>query len=189
MGSAGFHPIIDFITPNSHNQLCTVQKPRRRMCLIYKTIWRSAEIVTDEDGSVKICILAWTLTCQSLKFSKAQLKLDDQDGITYSSQLQIGNGKASDEISTARQEVKNCRMRSSTTEEPRSKSKKDLGKKRIKFLLEAIRIEEQCMRNKRAQIARDARDCKTMEEEEKKKAIDEDESTKKGCGLERSYIP
>ncbi|GKG22274.1 hypothetical protein Tco_0387577, partial [Tanacetum coccineum] len=62
-GSAGFHPIIDFIT-RSHIRYALTKKPE--VCVSFiRQFWRSAEIVTDDDGSVKI-----------------HLKLDDQDGIT-----------------------------------------------------------------------------------------------------------
>ncbi|GJX08935.1 putative reverse transcriptase domain-containing protein [Tanacetum coccineum] len=51
-GSAGFHPIIDFIT-RCHIHYALTKKPE--VCVSFiRQFWRSAEIVTDDDGSVKI---------------------------------------------------------------------------------------------------------------------------------------
>ncbi|GJX67711.1 putative ribonuclease H-like domain-containing protein [Tanacetum coccineum] len=51
-GSAGFHPIIDFIT-RSH--ICYALSKKPEVCVSFiRQFWRSAEIVTDENGTVKI---------------------------------------------------------------------------------------------------------------------------------------
>ncbi|GJW65448.1 hypothetical protein Tco_0117332 [Tanacetum coccineum] len=80
-GSAGFHPIIDFIT-RCHIHYALTKKPE--VCVSFiRQFWRSAEIVTDDDGSVKIHA---TIDGHSLSISEGSLrrhlKLDDQDGIT-----------------------------------------------------------------------------------------------------------
>ncbi|GJS10766.1 putative ribonuclease H-like domain-containing protein [Tanacetum coccineum] len=78
---AGFHPIIDFIT-RCHIHYALTKKPE--VCVSFiRQFWRSAEIVTDDDGSVKIHA---TIDGHSLSISEGSLrrhlKLDDQDGIT-----------------------------------------------------------------------------------------------------------
>ncbi|GJR74148.1 hypothetical protein Tco_0086513 [Tanacetum coccineum] len=80
-GSAGFHPIIDFIT-RSHIHYALTKKPE--VCVSFiRQFWRSAEIVTDDDGTVKIHA---TIDGHSLSITEGSLrrhlKLDDQDGIT-----------------------------------------------------------------------------------------------------------
>ncbi|GJW52491.1 hypothetical protein Tco_0093842 [Tanacetum coccineum] len=80
-GSAGFHQIIDFIT-RSHIYYALTKKPE--VCVSYiKQFWRTAEIVTDDDGSVKIHA---SIDGHSLSISEGSLrrhlKLDGQDGIT-----------------------------------------------------------------------------------------------------------
>ncbi|GJY42264.1 hypothetical protein Tco_0429534 [Tanacetum coccineum] len=80
-GSAGFHPIIDFIT-RSHICYALTKKPE--VCVSFiRQFWRSAEIVTDDDGTVKIHA---TIDGHSLSITEGSLrrhlKLDDQDGIT-----------------------------------------------------------------------------------------------------------
>ncbi|GKC51420.1 hypothetical protein Tco_1074165 [Tanacetum coccineum] len=65
-----------------------------------------------------------------------------------------------------------------TDEEPKKKSKKELEQERLSYA-EALRLEEQMNEEQRAQIARDAEIARQWEEEEKKKAMDEAESTKK----------
>ncbi|GKA02289.1 hypothetical protein Tco_0674954 [Tanacetum coccineum] len=80
-GSAGFHQIIDFIT-RSHIYYALSKKPE--VCVSYiKQFWRSAEILTDENGNVK---LHATIDGHSLSITEGSLrrhlKLDDQDGIT-----------------------------------------------------------------------------------------------------------
>ncbi|GJW08446.1 retrovirus-related pol polyprotein from transposon TNT 1-94 [Tanacetum coccineum] len=80
-GSAGFHPIIDFIT-RCHIHYALTKKPE--VCVSFiRQFWRSAEIVTDDDGSVKIHA---SIDGHSLSISEGSLrrhlKLDDQDGIT-----------------------------------------------------------------------------------------------------------
>ncbi|GJS40179.1 hypothetical protein Tco_0565222 [Tanacetum coccineum] len=80
-GSAGFHQIIDFIT-RCHIHYALTKKPE--VCVSFiRQFWRSAEIVTDDDGSVKIHA---SIDGHSLSISEGSLrrhlKLDDQDGIT-----------------------------------------------------------------------------------------------------------
>ncbi|GJT24712.1 hypothetical protein Tco_0894649 [Tanacetum coccineum] len=80
-GSAGFHPIIDFIT-RCHIHYALTKKPE--VCVSFiRQFWRSAETVTDDDGFVKIHA---TIDGHSLSISEGSLrrhlKLDDQDGIT-----------------------------------------------------------------------------------------------------------
>ncbi|GJU50357.1 hypothetical protein Tco_1219912 [Tanacetum coccineum] len=64
-----------------------------------------------------------------------------------------------------------------TDEEPKKKSKKELEQERLSYA-EALRLEEQMNEEQRAQIARDAEIARQWEEEEKKKAMDEAQSTK-----------
>ncbi|GJR47564.1 hypothetical protein Tco_1315667 [Tanacetum coccineum] len=80
-GSAGFHPIIDFIT-RSHICYALTKKPE--VCVSFiRQFWRSAEILTDDNGTVKIHA---TIDGHSLSITEGSLrrhlKLDDQDGIT-----------------------------------------------------------------------------------------------------------
>ncbi|GJT14792.1 hypothetical protein Tco_0873498 [Tanacetum coccineum] len=80
-GSAGFHQIIDFIT-RSHICYALTKKPE--VCVSFiKQFWRSAEILTDDNGTVKIHA---TIDGHSLSITEGSLrrhlKLDDQDGIT-----------------------------------------------------------------------------------------------------------
>ncbi|GKE60442.1 hypothetical protein Tco_1510809, partial [Tanacetum coccineum] len=76
--SAGFHQIIDFLT-RSH--IC--YKPE--VCVSFiKQFWRTAAIVTDENGNVKIHA---TVDGHSLSITEGSirrhLKLDDQDGLIF----------------------------------------------------------------------------------------------------------
>ncbi|GJZ01909.1 hypothetical protein Tco_0519870, partial [Tanacetum coccineum] len=64
-----------------------------------------------------------------------------------------------------------------TDEEPKKKSKKELEQERLSYA-EALRLEEQMNEEQRAQIARDAEIARQWEEEEKKKAMDEAQTTK-----------
>ncbi|GJR17003.1 hypothetical protein Tco_0965530 [Tanacetum coccineum] len=80
-GSAGFHQIIDFIT-RSHICYALTKKPE--VCVSFiKQFWRSAAILTDDNGNVKIHA---TIDGHSLSITEGSLrrhlKLDDQDGIT-----------------------------------------------------------------------------------------------------------
>ncbi|GJR70043.1 reverse transcriptase domain-containing protein [Tanacetum coccineum] len=80
-GSAGFHQIIDFIT-RSHIYYALTKKPA--VCVSFiKQFWRSAEVLTDGNGDVKINA---TIDGHSLSITEGSLrrhlKLDDQDGIT-----------------------------------------------------------------------------------------------------------
>ncbi|GKA04455.1 hypothetical protein Tco_0683575 [Tanacetum coccineum] len=80
-GSAGFHQIIDFIT-QSHIYYALTKKPE--VCVSFiKQFWRTAEILTDDNGTVKIHA---TIDGHSLSITEGSLrrhlKLDDQDGIT-----------------------------------------------------------------------------------------------------------
>ncbi|GJY87634.1 hypothetical protein Tco_0502262 [Tanacetum coccineum] len=80
-GSAGFHQIIDFIT-RSHVCYALTKKPE--VCVSFiRQFWRSAEILTDDNGTVKIHA---TIDGHSLSITEGSLrrhlKLDDQDGIT-----------------------------------------------------------------------------------------------------------
>ncbi|GJU16275.1 hypothetical protein Tco_1144241 [Tanacetum coccineum] len=63
-------------------------------------------------------------------------------------------------------------------EEPKKKSKKDIEQEQLSFA-EAIRLEEQMHKEQRAQIARDAEIARQWDEEERKRAMDEAEATKK----------
>ncbi|GJT55540.1 hypothetical protein Tco_0990594, partial [Tanacetum coccineum] len=76
-----FHQIIDFIT-RCHIHYALTKKPE--VCVSFiRQFWRSAEIVTDDDGSVKIHA---SIDGHSLSISEGSLrrhlKLDDQDGLT-----------------------------------------------------------------------------------------------------------
>ncbi|GJS44847.1 hypothetical protein Tco_0594968 [Tanacetum coccineum] len=80
-GSAGFHQIIDFIT-RSHICYALTKKPE--VCVSFiKQFWRTAEILTDDNGTVKIHA---TIDGHSLSITEGSLrrhlKLDDQDGIS-----------------------------------------------------------------------------------------------------------
>ncbi|GKB85753.1 hypothetical protein Tco_0958025 [Tanacetum coccineum] len=80
-GSAGFHQIIDFIT-RSHIYYALTKKPE--VCVSYiKQFWRTAELLTDDNGTVKIHA---TIDGHSLSITEGSLrrhlKLDDQDGIS-----------------------------------------------------------------------------------------------------------
>ncbi|GJU26370.1 hypothetical protein Tco_1164991 [Tanacetum coccineum] len=80
-GSVGFHQIIDFIT-RSHVCYALTKKPE--VCVSFiRQFWRSAEILTDDNGTVKIHA---TIDGHSLSITEGSLrrhlKLDDQDGIT-----------------------------------------------------------------------------------------------------------
>ncbi|GJT28513.1 putative ribonuclease H-like domain-containing protein [Tanacetum coccineum] len=69
-GSAGFHPIIDFIT-RCHIHYALTKKPE--VCVSFiRQFWRSAEIVTDDDGSVKIHA---TIDGHSLSISEDKLTI------------------------------------------------------------------------------------------------------------------
>ncbi|GKA62824.1 hypothetical protein Tco_0762343 [Tanacetum coccineum] len=79
-GSAGFHQIIDFIN-RSHIRYALTKKPE--VCVsIIKQFWRTAESMTDDDGTVKIQA---TVDGHSLSITEASLrrhlKLDDQEGL------------------------------------------------------------------------------------------------------------
>ncbi|GKD35876.1 hypothetical protein Tco_1251385, partial [Tanacetum coccineum] len=80
-GSAGFHQIIDFI---NRSHICYALTKKPEVCVSFiKQFWRSAEILTDENGNVKIHA---TIDGHSLSITEGSLrrhlKLDDQDGIT-----------------------------------------------------------------------------------------------------------
>ncbi|GJS22826.1 putative ribonuclease H-like domain-containing protein [Tanacetum coccineum] len=79
--NAGSQSNIDFIT-RCHIHYALTKKPE--VCVSFiRQFWRSAEIVTDDDGSVKIHA---SIDGHSLSISEGSLrrhlKLDDQDGIT-----------------------------------------------------------------------------------------------------------
>ncbi|GJY52848.1 hypothetical protein Tco_0444512 [Tanacetum coccineum] len=79
-GSAGFHQIIDFIN-RSHIHYALTKKPE--VCVSFiKQFWRTAEIVTNEDGNVtihaKVDGHSLSITEGSLR---RHLKLDDKDGL------------------------------------------------------------------------------------------------------------
>ncbi|GJR55502.1 hypothetical protein Tco_1406023 [Tanacetum coccineum] len=65
-----------------------------------------------------------------------------------------------------------------TESEPKKKSKKELEQERLSFA-EAIRLEEQMNEEQRAQIARDEEIARHWDEEERKRAMSEANSTKK----------
>ncbi|GJS59416.1 putative ribonuclease H-like domain-containing protein [Tanacetum coccineum] len=80
-GSAGFHQIIDIIIEVI---FCYALTKKPEVCVSFiKQFWRSAEILTDENGNVKIHA---TIDGHSLSITEGSLrrhlKLDDQDGIT-----------------------------------------------------------------------------------------------------------
>ncbi|GJT79618.1 hypothetical protein Tco_1053960 [Tanacetum coccineum] len=80
-GSAGFHQIIDFI---SRSHICYALTKKPEVCVSFiKQFWRSAAILTDDNGNVKIHA---TIDGHSLSITEGSLrrhlKLDDQDGIT-----------------------------------------------------------------------------------------------------------
>ncbi|GJT57491.1 hypothetical protein Tco_0992545 [Tanacetum coccineum] len=88
MGSAGFHQIIDFIT-RSHIYYALTKKPE--VCVSYiKQFWRTAEILTDDNGTVKIHA---TIDGHSLSITEGSLwrhlKLDDQDGVSSLPTIEI----------------------------------------------------------------------------------------------------
>ncbi|GJR48335.1 hypothetical protein Tco_1316438 [Tanacetum coccineum] len=87
-GSAGFHQIIDFIT-RSHIHYALTKKPE--VCVSFiRQFWRTAEILTDDNGTVKIHA---TIDGHSLSITEGSLrrhlKLDDQDGITSLPTIEI----------------------------------------------------------------------------------------------------
>ncbi|GJR89235.1 hypothetical protein Tco_0213246 [Tanacetum coccineum] len=78
---AGFHSIIYFITRKSIFAMHVTKEPE--VCCLYKDrFWRTVEIVTDENGNVKIHA---TVDGHSLSITEGSirrhLKLDDQDGL------------------------------------------------------------------------------------------------------------
>ncbi|GJW50417.1 hypothetical protein Tco_0091768 [Tanacetum coccineum] len=81
-GSAGFFN-KSLITSHVSYHLCTYPRNQEVCVSLLRQFWRSAEIVTDDDGSVKIHA---TIDGHSLSISEGSLrrhlKLDDQDGIT-----------------------------------------------------------------------------------------------------------
>ncbi|GJV62870.1 hypothetical protein Tco_1473698 [Tanacetum coccineum] len=77
----GFHTIIDFI---NRSHICYALTKKPEVCVSFiKQFWRSAEILTDDNGNVKIHA---TIDGHSLSITEGSLrrhlKLDDQDGIT-----------------------------------------------------------------------------------------------------------
>ncbi|GKE09887.1 hypothetical protein Tco_1413438 [Tanacetum coccineum] len=79
-GSAGFHQIIDFI---NRSHICYALTKKPEVCVSFiKQFWRTAEIVTNEDGNVKIHA---TVDGHSLSITEGSirrhLKLDDKDGL------------------------------------------------------------------------------------------------------------
>ncbi|GJV38297.1 putative ribonuclease H-like domain-containing protein, partial [Tanacetum coccineum] len=86
--SAGFHQIIDFI---NRSHICYALTKKPEVCVSFlKQFWRTAEIVTDEDGNVKIHA---TVDGHSLSITEGSLrrhlKLDDQDGLISLPTLEI----------------------------------------------------------------------------------------------------
>ncbi|GJW41300.1 hypothetical protein Tco_0067145 [Tanacetum coccineum] len=80
-GSVGFHQIIDFV---NRSHICYALTKKPEVCVSFiKQFWRSAEILTDDNGNVKIHA---TIDGHSLSITEGSLrrhlKLDDQDGIT-----------------------------------------------------------------------------------------------------------
>ncbi|GJY37561.1 hypothetical protein Tco_0423925 [Tanacetum coccineum] len=79
-GSAGFHQIIDFI---NRSHICYALTKKPEVCVSFiKQFWRTAEILTDDDGNVKIHA---TVDGHSLSITEGSLrrhlKLDDQEGL------------------------------------------------------------------------------------------------------------
>ncbi|GKB82138.1 hypothetical protein Tco_0949033 [Tanacetum coccineum] len=80
-GSVGFHQIIDFI---SRSHICYALTKKPEVCVSFiKQFWRSAAILTDDNGNVKIHA---TIDGHSLSLTEGSLwrhlKLDDQDGVS-----------------------------------------------------------------------------------------------------------
>ncbi|GKA90809.1 hypothetical protein Tco_0812679 [Tanacetum coccineum] len=80
-GSAGFHQIIDFI---NRSHICYALTKKPEVCVSFiKQFWRSVEILTDDNGNIKIHA---TIDGHSLSITEGSLrrhlKSDDQDGIT-----------------------------------------------------------------------------------------------------------
>ncbi|GJS08012.1 hypothetical protein Tco_0364808 [Tanacetum coccineum] len=79
-GSAGFHQIIDFI---NRSHICYALTKKPEVCVSFiKQFWRTAAIVTEDNGNVKIHA---TVDGHSLSITEGSirrhLKLDDQDGL------------------------------------------------------------------------------------------------------------
>ncbi|GKB51814.1 hypothetical protein Tco_0902567 [Tanacetum coccineum] len=79
-GSAGFHQIIDFI---NRSHICYALTKKPEVCVSFvKQFWRTAEIVTDDDGNVKIHA---TVDGHSLSITEGSirrhLKLDSRNGL------------------------------------------------------------------------------------------------------------
>ncbi|GJY89624.1 hypothetical protein Tco_0504820, partial [Tanacetum coccineum] len=79
-GSAGFHQIIDFI---NRSHICYALTKKPEVCVSFiKQFWRTAAIVTDDNGNVKIHATvdghSFSITEGSIR---RHLKLDDQDGL------------------------------------------------------------------------------------------------------------
>ncbi|GJV91932.1 hypothetical protein Tco_1539745 [Tanacetum coccineum] len=78
--SAGFHQVIDFI---NRSHICYALTKKPEVCISFiKQFWRTAAIVTDDKGNVKIHA---TVDGHSLSITEGSirrhLKLDDQDGL------------------------------------------------------------------------------------------------------------
>ncbi|GKC79468.1 hypothetical protein Tco_1130242 [Tanacetum coccineum] len=69
IGSAGFHPVIDFLN-QSHICYALTKKPAVSVSFI-KQFWRSAEASTDDNGEVKIIS---TIDGYSISITKASLR-------------------------------------------------------------------------------------------------------------------
>ncbi|GJU15902.1 hypothetical protein Tco_1143868 [Tanacetum coccineum] len=177
--SAGFHQIIDFI---NRSHICYALTKKPEVCVSFiKQFWRTAAIVTEDNGNVKIHA---TVDGHSLSITEGSIR-------------RHLNGKASDEVSTAgkkkdtaSEEVPPVSTAGDTLirksrfdeEEPKKKSKKEIEQERLSYA-EAIRLEEQMHDEQRAQIARDAEIARQWDEEERKRAMDEAKATKRLTGM------
>ncbi|GJW25322.1 hypothetical protein Tco_0039133 [Tanacetum coccineum] len=180
-GSAGFHQIIDFI---NRSHICYALTKKPEVCVSFiKQFWRTAEIVTDENGNVKIH--ATVDGHNAVPITEENPPMDFQDrriGV-----LEADLTKTKKIYSSAytklilrvkKAEAQEKGRKAKDIQKSKRKSKKELEQERLSYA-EALRLEEQMNEEQRAQIARDAEIARQWEEEEKKKAMDEVESTKK----------
>ncbi|GJR20854.1 putative ribonuclease H-like domain-containing protein [Tanacetum coccineum] len=175
---------------------------------VHVSPWKVGNLEADLTKTKQTYSSAYTKLILRVKKLEAQIKvgkarrhsrfvLSDTEGVEDDSSKQgrkFSNeargrmkGKLVDEISTAGKKkdtaseevppVSTAEVHISTAGETATYSRRSAKKRKDKG--KAIRIEEQMHEEQRAQIARDAEIARQWEEEEKKKAMDEAESTKK----------
>ncbi|GJT69790.1 hypothetical protein Tco_1029076 [Tanacetum coccineum] len=135
----------------------------------YKTnFWRSAEIVTDDDGSLRFMLLSMDTHCQYLRVGILEMFLNKTKQ-TYSSAYTklIKVKKLEAQIRRRKIFLKEGFKTDEEIEKAQEEIKKELEQERLSFA-EAIRIEEQMHEEQRAQIARDAEIARQWDEEERK---------------------